>query len=128
MVRTTASSRLADEAPDDGGDDRGGQREPEQPAGGLVGEPLRPRRRVLRLGHQSLDAGQRGVVADCGHPDAQAGVGGDGARDDLSPTLRRTGRDSPVTIDSSMSAEPSTISPSAGTLPPGRTTTTSPTP
>ncbi len=45
----------------------------------------------------------------------------------LSPTARRTGRDSPVTIDSSMSAEPSTISPSAGTLPPGRTITTSPT-
>ena len=44
-----------------------------------------------------------------------------------SPTPRRTGRDSPVTIDSFISAAPSTISPSAGTLPPGRTTTTSPT-
>ena len=45
-----------------------------------------------------------------------------------SPTPRRTGRDSPVTIDSSTSAAPSTITPSAGTLPPGRTITVSPTP
>ena len=44
-----------------------------------------------------------------------------------SPSLRRTGRDSPVIIDSSMLAEPCTIRPSAGTRPPGRTTTTSPT-
>ena len=44
-----------------------------------------------------------------------------------SPTPRRTGTDSPVTIDSLISAAPSTISPSAGTLPPGRTITTSPT-
>ncbi len=44
-----------------------------------------------------------------------------------SPLLRRTVRDSPVIIDSSMLAAPSTILPSAGTLPPGRTTTTSPT-
>ena len=44
-----------------------------------------------------------------------------------SPTPRRTGTDSPVTIDSFMSAAPSMISPSAGTLPPGRTMTTSPT-
>jgi hypothetical protein len=42
-----------------------------------------------------------------------------------SPWLRRTGRDSPVTIDSSMSAAPSTMTPSAGTPPPGRTITTS---
>ena len=43
------------------------------------------------------------------------------------PTLLLTARDSPVTIDSSTSAVPSVTSPSAGTLPPGRTTTTSPT-
>nr|KEP24375.1 hypothetical protein DA06_16070 [Georgenia sp. SUBG003] len=43
-----------------------------------------------------------------------------------SPTSRRTGLDSPVIIDSSTSAPPSTISPSAGMRPPGRTTTTSP--
>ena len=44
-----------------------------------------------------------------------------------SPTVRRTGRDSPVIIDSSTSAEPDATSPSAGTRPPGRTTTRSPT-
>ena len=44
-----------------------------------------------------------------------------------SPGPRDTGRDSPVTIDSFIAAVPSTISPSAGTLPPGRTTTRSPT-
>ncbi len=43
----------------------------------------------------------------------------------LSPTPRRTVRDSPVTIDSSMSAAPSRIRPSAGTRPPGRTRTRS---
>ena len=43
-----------------------------------------------------------------------------------SPAVRGTVRDSPVTIDSSISARPSTMTPSAGTLPPGRTTTTSP--
>ena len=44
-----------------------------------------------------------------------------------SPIPRATGLDSPVIIDSSTSARPSTMRPSAGTLPPGRTTTTSPT-
>ena len=119
---------LPEAAPHDGGDDRGAQCEPEQPARRPVGQPLCPRRGVLRLGDQALDAGQRGVVADGGDRDAKPGVGGDGARDDV--VARRPGapaRDSPVTIDSSTSADPSTISPSAGTLPPGRTTTTSPT-
>ena len=44
-----------------------------------------------------------------------------------SPSPRRTVFDSPVTIDSSMLALPSTIVPSAGTDAPGRTITTSPT-
>ena len=44
-----------------------------------------------------------------------------------SPSERRTVRDSPVIIDSSMLAEPDVTRPSAGTRPPGRTTTTSPT-
>ena len=43
------------------------------------------------------------------------------------PGPRLTGRDSPVTMDSSTSAVPSTISPSAGIRPPGRTITKSPT-
>ena len=43
-----------------------------------------------------------------------------------SPASRRTGRDSPVIIDSSMLAEPSTTTPSAGTDPPGRISVMSP--
>ena len=42
-------------------------------------------------------------------------------------SARVTVRDSPVIIDSSMLADPETTSPSAGTRPPGRTTTRSPT-
>lgn len=45
----------------------------------------------------------------------------------LSPLLRTTGLDSPVTMDSSMLASPVTTVPSAGMEPPGRTSTTSPT-
>ena len=45
----------------------------------------------------------------------------------LSPSPLATGFDSPVIIDSSSSARPATISPSAGTRAPGRTSTTSPT-
>src|SRR5699024_8065342 len=44
-----------------------------------------------------------------------------------SPSPRRTVLDSPVTMDSSMEALPSTIWPSAGTAAPGRTMNTSPT-
>ena len=44
-----------------------------------------------------------------------------------SPGPRGTGLDSPVIIDSSRSASPSTMRPSAGTRPPGRTSTRSPT-
>ena len=57
---------------------------------GPVGDPLRPRGGVLRLGDQALDAGQGGVVADGGDLDPQAGVGGDGAGDDRC-RLRRGG-------------------------------------
>ena len=56
------------------------------------------------------------------------GVGRHGAGDDAVAGGRgRPAGDSPVIIDSSSSAVPSTISPSAGTRPPGRTSTTSPT-
>ena len=44
-----------------------------------------------------------------------------------SPALRVTGLDSPVIIDSSKAASPSTIVPSAGTRLPERTSTRSPT-
>ena len=43
----------------------------------------------------------------------------------LSPAALATGTDSPVIIDSSTSAVPSTMTPSAGTRAPGRTSTTS---
>ena len=43
----------------------------------------------------------------------------------VSPTSFETGRDSPLIIDSSTSAAPSTTVPSAGTRVPGRTSTTS---
>ena len=45
----------------------------------------------------------------------------------LSPVSRKTGRDSPVIIDSSNSAAPSRMVPSAGTRAPALTSTTSPT-
>ncbi len=45
-----------------------------------------------------------------------------------SPTPFATDLDSPVIIDSSNSASPSSIEPSAGTRPPGRTSTSSPAP
>ncbi len=44
-----------------------------------------------------------------------------------SPGVFSTGRDSPVTMDSSRLERPSMIRPSTGTCSPGRTTTTSPT-
>ena len=83
MVRIDGLVRAAEQRPHDAVMHGGAEREPEQPAGGPVGEPLRPRRRGLRLGDQPLDAGQRGVVADGGDPHPQRGVGGDGAGDDV---------------------------------------------
>ena len=75
--------RHAEHAPHHGGDDGGAQREPEQPARGDIGQPLRPRRRVLGLGHQPLDACQRRVVADRGDLYPQPRIRRDGARDDM---------------------------------------------
>ena len=64
--------RVSDERPDERGECGGTQREPEQPAGGAVGDPLRPRGRVLRVGDQPLDAGEGGVIARSGDLDPQA--------------------------------------------------------
>ena len=62
------------------------------------------------------------------HPDPDRRVGGHGARHHPVAGLPwPPGRDSPVSIDSSSSADPSVITPSAGTRPPGRTSTRSPT-
>ena len=72
----------ADERPHDGSDGGSDQREPEQQGGGAVGDPLRTRRGVLRLGDEALDAREGRVVAGRGDLDAQARVGRDGARRD----------------------------------------------
>ena len=65
------------------GDHGGPESEPEQPAGGLVGQSLGAAGRGLRLGDQTLDAGQGGVVPDGGDPHPQRVVGGDRAGDDV---------------------------------------------
>ena len=82
---------VAEQRPGDRRDHGGAEREPEQPAGGAVGEALRARARRLRPGDETLDAGERRVVADRGDAHADRGVGRDGAGDDV----RRRGRGSP---------------------------------
>ncbi len=49
---------------------------------GPIGDALRARGGVLRLGDQPLDAGEGGLIARRGHFDAQTRVGGDGAGGD----------------------------------------------
>ena len=118
----------ADESPHDRRDDAGAEREPEQPSGRAVGDALRTRGRVLRLGDEPLDAGERGVVAHRGDLDANPESVATVPATTASPSSRvERCCDSPVIIDSSMLAAPDTTRPSAGTRPPGRTTTTSPT-
>ena len=82
MVRMTASSGWPTKAHTTAVTHADAEREPEQPARRAVGQPLGARRRVLRLGDQPLDAGERGVVTDRGDLDPQPGVGRDGAGDD----------------------------------------------
>ena len=66
---------VAERQPHDAGDHRGAGGDVEEQRGGPVGEHLRPRPRLLGLGHQPLDAGQRGVLADRvdPHPDRRVG-------------------------------------------------------
>ena len=71
----------AQQRPGDKGDDARPGGEVEQEGGGAVGEGLGPRGGGLGLGHEPLDAGEGGVVADGCHPDAEAVVRGDGSRD-----------------------------------------------
>ena len=73
---------VAQERPHDRGDRGGAQREPEQPPRCAVGEPLCARGGVLRLGDETLDAGERGVVAGRGDFDAESRVGRDGSGGD----------------------------------------------
>ena len=68
--------------PDDRGDRGGAEREPEQPRGGRVGEPLRARRRALRRLDEAADARERGVVADRRDLDADSRIGRHGSGDD----------------------------------------------
>ena len=118
-VRTTASSTSPSADPGHERDDAGGDGDVEQQRGEAVGERLGPAAAGLGLGHQALDAGQRGVVADRVDPHPDRRVGRHRAGDHPVAAGLGTGRDSPVIIDSSSSAAPSTITPSAGTRPPG---------
>ena len=63
-------------------DDRGAGGEVEQRGGGPIGERLGPGLRRLGVGHQTLDAGQRGVVADGVDTDPDRRVGRHRAGDD----------------------------------------------
>ena len=56
-------------------------RQVEERGGGAVGERLGARARALRLGDETLNAGQRGVLADPVDADAQRRVGRDRAGD-----------------------------------------------
>ena len=112
--------------PGDGGDDSHSQGDVEEPAGGLVGQDLGVGFALLRLLDQPHDAGQGGLVAGGRHPHPQTAVAVDRAGDDLIARAFATGLDSPVIMASLTSDSPSSTSPSAGTLAPGRTSTRSP--
>jgi hypothetical protein len=73
----------AHDRPHDGRDDGRGEREPEQQRGRAIGDPLRTRRGVLRLGDEPLDPREGRLVARGGDIDAQAGVGRDSTGGDL---------------------------------------------
>ena len=91
---------------------------------------------IMLLGHwqemKALGQAQDALAALAALlPDEAERVAADGSVETVPATTRpptdlATGRDSPVTMDSSSSAAPSTISPSAGTRAPDRTNTTSP--
>ena len=71
---------IADDSPHHRGDRGGAQREPEQQRRRLVGDPLRPRGRVLCLRDQPLNTREGGLIPRGGDLHAKAGVCGDGAR------------------------------------------------
>ena len=78
-VRVDGVGHAAQQGPGDEGEDARAGGEVEQEGRGPVGQGLGTGGRCLGLGHQPLDAGQGGVVADGCDPDADAGVRGDGA-------------------------------------------------
>ena len=100
--------RVAEQPPRDERDGAGAERDVEQERGRAVGQRLGARLRRLGRRDQPHDPRQRRVVADRRDPDAQAAAGGHRARDDRVARLLGDGRDSPVIIDSSTSAAPST--------------------
>ena len=119
---------VAERRPHDERDRPGGHRHVEQQGGEAVGQGLGPAVAGLGVGDEPLDPGQRRVVTDGLDPDPDRRVRRHRAGDHPVAGPLATGLDSPVIIDSSSSASPSTIVPSAGTRPPARTSTTSPTP
>ena len=119
---------VAERPPRDEGDQRGGGGDVEQHRGEPVGEHLGPAAGLPAPARRAA----RCRPARCPRrPRRPAPAAPSRWRPCRRPPGRRrprgTGRDSPVIIDSSSSAAPSTIRPSAGTRAPERTSTTSPT-
>ena len=72
---------VAERRPDDEREQPRGGGDVEEEGGEAVGEHLRPAVARLGIGHQALDPGQCGVVADRVDPHADRGVGGHRPRD-----------------------------------------------
>ena len=100
-----------------------GQRDIEQPAGGLVGQHLGAALALLGLLHQPRCRPGR---CRCPWPAPAAAVAIEVPAMTRSPGCLPTGLDSPVIMAALTSERPSTTSPSTGTLAPGRTNTRSP--
>ena len=118
-VRTTALSRLAGRHPGHEGDQPGDGGDVEQQGGEPVGQGLGPTAAGLGLGHESLDAGQGGVLADGLDLDPDGRVGRHRSGHDPVIDVLGTGRDSPVIMDSSSAASPSAIDTVGRNPPPG---------
>ena len=74
---------VAGDRPDDEGRDRGRGGDVEEECGGPVGEGLGAGARLLRLRDEPLDTGERRLLADGRHADADRRVGRDGAGGDV---------------------------------------------
>ncbi len=64
------------------------ERDVEQEGGGAVGEQLGARPARLSFGDEARDAGERGVVAEAGHPHGEGARPVDTSRDDRRPDGR----------------------------------------
>src|SRR5262249_50297956 len=96
----------------------------EEQRSGAISESLRAGTGSLRGSDEPHDTGEGRVVSDGG--DSHAETSATVPAMTLAPWFFVTAFDSPVIIDSSTSAPPSTTSPSAGTRVPGRIRTISP--